>query len=72
MSADAIDQFVATPEDTIRIFDPFENPPLGSGVTTVWLDQLPNLQRRHNEKQKLNMFYGRLYQVPALRPYCST
>lgn len=37
-SEDAIDQFVANPEDTIHIFDPFESPPLGIGVTTYWLD----------------------------------
>jgi prolyl 4-hydroxylase len=68
-STDAIDRFVATPEDAIHVFDPFENPPLGSGVTTYRLDRLPNAQRRHYEKQKLNVLYSRFYQVHTRRPW---
>jgi hypothetical protein len=39
-NTDAVDRFVATPENAVHVFDPFENTPLGSGVTTYRLDRL--------------------------------
>jgi len=68
-NTDAVDRFVATPEDAVHVFDPFENPPLGSGVTTYRLDRLSIAQRRQYEKQKINVLYSRFYQVHTLRPW---
>jgi len=70
-SMDTLDRFVLTNEerDAIHIFDPFEKPPTGSGVTQYKLDRLSKDQRRKYDMQKLNKIFARDYRVATGRTW---
>jgi prolyl 4-hydroxylase len=70
--SDHMDRFILTNEDgqsPIHAFDPFENPPTGSGVTQYQLGRLTKEQRRKYDMHKLNSIFGRGYQVSTGRPW---
>ena len=68
-SDDAIDRFILSPEEPIHVFNPFENPPPGSGVTAYKLDRLSSAQKRQYERQKLNVLFSTWYQTQTARPW---